>query len=66
VLVAQGNVAGALRIRRDSLGIAARIAAADRSDSGQQGRSDRLAPYRKVVDVLMAEANQTRAFSLPD
>ena len=59
VLVAQGNLAEALKAYQDSLAIADRLAKADPSNAGWQ--RDLSVSYDKVGDVLVAQGNLAEA-----
>ena len=55
VLLAQGDLAGALQAYRESLAIRARLAAADPSNAGWQ--RDLSVSQEKVGDVLLAQGD---------
>ena len=59
VLVAQGNLAEALKSYRDGLAIAERLAKADPGNAGWQ--RDLSVSYDKVGDVLVAQGNLAEA-----
>ena len=58
VLVAQGDLPGALKSYRDSLAIAERLAKADPGNAGWQ--RDLSVSYSKIGDVLVAQGDCPR------
>ena len=59
MLVAQGNLAEALKSYQDSLAISERLAKADPSNAGWQ--RDLSVSYDKIGDVLVAQGNLAEA-----
>src|SRR5262249_60702156 len=62
VLMAQGNLTGALQSFRDGLAIAERLAQADPSN----WHRDLGISYRQIGDVLVAQGNLTEALPLQE